>query len=119
MFEMSKPSIRNGGAGRPKIFASSTKSICGIDGQRQVYGTRANFSVFFHVSLQVADEVAQIGGFLKFVRGGGFFHLRFELRAAFPGTGLRENCTRPCTCSKYCSRLTLPTHGAVQYFRCA
>src|ERR1019366_4447343 len=57
---------------------------CRIDGERPIVRhTRELFS-FLPGVLQVADEVAQVGGFFKLVRGGGLFLFRLELALPFP-----------------------------------
>ena len=61
-----------------------------IDGQRQVVGHARKFFRFFPGVVQVADEVAQVGGLFEVVRGGGFFISAFELTLHFAALTFEE-----------------------------
>ena len=104
--------------GQTKDFASSTRSFCGWMASGKVYGMRSNFSVFFQVVFQIADQVAQARGLSKSCAAAAFFISPSScscISRHWPSRKLHA----ALTCSRYCSRVTLPMHGAVQYFRCA
>ena len=44
----------------------------------------------FQVFFEVADEVAQLGGFFEVMRGGGFFHFRFKPVLHFAALAFQE-----------------------------